>query len=276
MTRNLRIQPDFFEHSDFKSPDEVQTLEIDFSPSQNLFSGIGKTFSRLRKLRIEESTVEILERADFADMRQLEELDLYDNRIKFLPEDVFSDLPNLTMLKLRENQIETLPKNLFSNMKKLRSLDMCKNRLTSFRSDIIKTLPQLQWIDLSENRIEIRENDAWNFPNLESLLLKYCRIQEIPKRFLTNMPKLIQLFMFSNKLTHLDRNLFANNPKIEWIDFAENDLKTIDVDFTKMKFLRDVILSGCVKGRFNAVSYNSDFLSIQELQDQVQKNCSRT
>lgn len=271
----MKIQPDFSNHSEFEGPEQVVTLEIDFQPSRHLYVGIGKTFPNLRKLRIEESTVESLERGDFADMQKLEELDFYDNRINYLPDEVFWDLPNLTLLKLRENQIEELPKKLFMNAKKIKSLDLCKNKLTEFDPDIIKSLPQLQWIDLSENQIEIKMTEAWNLPNLESLLLKYCRIDVLPQNFLMNMPKLVQLFLFSNRLTHLDKDLFKYNPHMEWIDFAENNLMSIGIDFTKLKNIKDVLVSGCVSGRFNAVSYNSDFSSLQDFQNQVDAKCRK-
>lgn len=158
INRNLKIRPNFSQHSKIKISNDVKKLRIQMKPASSIFAGIGESFRNLEKLDLGElstdsGSIQFIERADFANMQQLRELGLNENPINFIPEDVFWDLHNLEGLHMWNCKIENLPKDIFKNMKKLKFLYLGENKITQLDKDLFKNNLQLERINLFASKL---------------------------------------------------------------------------------------------------------------------------
>jgi hypothetical protein len=62
--QNLKIHPKIENYSVYK--DKYKRLDIKFSPSAHIFSGIGESFSNLDSLLIKDQSIKFVERSNFA------------------------------------------------------------------------------------------------------------------------------------------------------------------------------------------------------------------
>lgn len=73
----------------------------------------------------------------------------------------------------------------------------------------------------------IPKNLAAFFPNLKALSFTGSQINTLTNADLENLPEL-QLFMvLSNKVVSVDGDFFKNNLKLQYVDFAQNQLKSV-------------------------------------------------
>jgi Leucine-rich repeat (LRR) protein len=100
----------------------IESLNIKFSPSHYVFTGIAENFPKLKHLSVIKQSIKFVERENFAGLESLETLRLYRNQIESLPEDAFYDLPNLKILNLSCNQIKQFPTNIFSKLAKVEEI----------------------------------------------------------------------------------------------------------------------------------------------------------
>lgn len=86
----------------------ARQARIVFSPLEHLLPGIGEAFPYLETLYVSGKSVKLVQRRDFANMRQLTVLSL-GLSIEFLPDDLLTDLPKLTEIKLNSCGIDKIP-----------------------------------------------------------------------------------------------------------------------------------------------------------------------
>lgn len=169
--RNLKLNPKFGSHQKVKKSDDVRKLRIMMKPSNEIFAGIGEAFRNLEKLNLGEistgdGTIEFIERADFANMKNLKELGLNQNPLRFLPEEAFWDLPALEGLHLWNCKIAKLPKNLLINLKNLKKFFLGQNKVQHIDKDFFKNNLLLERVNLFGNKLKIIDVDFTKLPKL--------------------------------------------------------------------------------------------------------------
>jgi Leucine-rich repeat (LRR) protein len=197
-SQNLKIRPKFLNFTTVISTADIKYLNINFTTSTHIFSGIGETFSTLKELWIQSQSIKFVERSDFAGLRQLENLDLQANQIEFLPEDVFWDLPNLESLSLAANKIKKLPQSIFKNLRKLKQISLFRNKINHLPENLFANnfeikivfaeniplqtidvdftaLKNLRWLDLlNANCISFFARSATQFQETQRLINQNC------------------------------------------------------------------------------------------------------
>jgi Leucine-rich repeat (LRR) protein len=140
------------------------------------------------------------------------------------------------------------------------------------RSDFVG-LTRLTDLRLGFNQFEFLPEDVfWDLKKLEVLNLVQNKIKKLPENIFKNLKKLKKIFLNGNKIEHFPENLFVNNLEIEEIWAEKNPLKTIEVDFTALKNLRELYLtdSNCI----NVDAHGAT--QVQEAQRLINQNCSKT
>lgn len=128
-------------------------LEISFKPATYIFSGVGASFPKLKKLLVLDRNVKHIQRNNFDKMHFLEWLVLSENLIEFVPHDTFFDLPNLKRLYLQHNQIKQLSSKVFMFLVNLEYLELSKNALECLKSQLFERNPRLKNIFLEKNNL---------------------------------------------------------------------------------------------------------------------------
>jgi Leucine-rich repeat (LRR) protein len=168
---------------------DIKLLHINFAPSTYIFSGIGETFSNLKKLLITEQSIKFVERSDFAGLTQLEVLYLDGNQIEFLPEDVFWDLPNLEYLGLSNNKIKKIPENIFKNLKKLESIGLHINKIKHLPKDLFSKNLEIEKIWAENNPLKVIDVDFSTLKNLSWLFLSNANCIDFNAYFELQVPE---------------------------------------------------------------------------------------
>jgi Leucine-rich repeat (LRR) protein len=134
-------------------------------------------------------------------------------------------------------------------------------------------LTQLEELWLNQNQIEFLPEDVFlDLPNLEVLWLSNNKIKKLPENIFKNMKKLKEIELSNNEIDHLPEDLFMKNLEIEVILAVINPLKTIDVDFTKLKNLRRLNLKNT-----NCINFKAENeTQVQEAQRLINQSCTKT
>lgn len=134
----------------------------------------------------------------------------------------------------------------------------------------------------------IIEDTLWDLPNLERFQLD-GKLNELSDRTFERNGKLKEVYLASNELEFLPRKLFKNNFSLDWVNFKDNFLKIIEIDFIRLTSLKYIFLAGnvCINENFNKTdvqiegqcdyqnkstfSYQARIVEIQRL---IYSNCS--
>ncbi|KAG5668005.1 hypothetical protein PVAND_015962 [Polypedilum vanderplanki] len=135
--------------------DNETELEISYSNlGRHLSHGIGHVFKNLKGFDVSYSSVAIVDRTCFENMKNLKDLRLFFNDIEELPSDVFSDLQQLTIISLAKNKIKKLPNNLFDHNRELKILRLNDNLIEVIEREIFKYNLELKELSLQKNAIK--------------------------------------------------------------------------------------------------------------------------
>lgn len=151
---------------------DVKMLKIDFKSSTHIFPGIGETFPNLRRLRIDNQSIEIVERENFEGLEQLEVLDFSRNQIKYFINNIFWDLQNLTILAFSDNQIELLQKETFQNLKQITEINFSNNKIEHFPKDLFKNNLMLKRMFAYKNPLKTVDIDFTKLKKLRILWME--------------------------------------------------------------------------------------------------------
>jgi Leucine-rich repeat (LRR) protein len=111
---------------------------------------------------------------------------------------------------------------------------------------------------------------------LETLGIEDCEIEKLPENLFKNLKMLIIIDLNTNELTHLPKNLFADNLQLETVWLYGNKLQTIDVDFTKLPKIKTIYLRSnvCINELYRPeIPEDSTVATVQELQLKITNNC---
>ena len=236
-------------------------------------------------------------------LTRLKRLYLDNNSIQFLPPQVFSNMIALEELYLFKNRLESINFNnnnsLFDNMKHLKFLDLHSNNLTYFC--LFKEMPVLDSLLLSYNQIsrieginnclnltnlDVNNNKIANFPRdilqlkkLSTLNLQNNDLNEIPNA-LGLMNSLVRLNIEGNPLIRLVSKM-RNSSTEELKNYLKTRITDKDLEGTPMNKndLYDINMND--KERIVSFINNKTLmmnnkkiteLPIEEFQNSIQKN----
>lgn len=76
-----------------------------------------------------------------------------------------------------------------------------------------------------------------------------------------------------NRITHLDRDLFGNNTRLESINLNRNDIREIEINFSRLKNLIEVYLFKCSCVNSYYLKGNAIF-TLDSLNTLIKKRCN--
>ena len=158
-------------------------------------------------------------------LTRLKKIYLNENSLQFLPPNLFSQMVGLEEIYLYKNRLENICDNnssIFDNMKHLKFLDIHSNYLTFF--NIFTEMPILDALLLSYNQIQfIRGLDkCYNLTNLD---LNNNKIAEFPSDIL-KLKKLTTLNLQNNDLNSIPNSLGLMNNLVR-LNIEGNPLKRL-------------------------------------------------
>ncbi|KAJ6636229.1 Chymotrypsin-C [Pseudolycoriella hygida] len=164
----------------------------------------------------------------------------------------YSDSSSLNMKVISRSNFENM-KNLFE--------------IVIHKSDI-ETLPEDTFCEL---------------PKLERFQLD-GKLKKLPENIFQMNPRLKEVYLASNALQKLPRHLFKNNTLLDWVNFSNNLIKIIEIDFSQFANVRYVFLDGnvCINKNFIKTEILNENLyqetnavgKVMELQRLIYNNCS--
>ncbi|XP_060800359.1 protein phosphatase PHLPP-like protein isoform X2 [Amyelois transitella] len=171
----------------------------------------------------------------------LKELLLHDNCIQSLPENFFSVCDRLSILNLSNNRLNRLPHARGPSSHCLERLYLTANCLTDNAADVITAFRGLKILHIAYNCLSSLPESCVNFwPEIEELVLSGNTLVKLPD----NLPQLNKIRVVrahSNKLRSVP--MFACSASIKILDFAHNELDSIDLRLLAPKQLKFLDIS---------------------------------
>ena len=158
-------------------------------------------------------------------LTRLKKLFLNENSLQFLPKNIFSKMIGLEEIYLYKNRLENICdsySSIFDNMKHLKFLDMHSNYLTIF--NIFTEMPILDSLLLSYNQIQ-QVNGLDKCYNLTNLDINNNKISEFPPDIL-KLKKLTTLNLQNNDLNGIPNTLGLMNNLVR-LNIEGNPLKRL-------------------------------------------------
>ena len=195
-------------------------------------------------------------------LTRLKKIFLNENSIQFLPPNLFSKMIGLEEIYLYKNRLENICDNnssIFDNMKHLKFLDIHSNYLTIF--NIFTEMPILDSLLLSYNQIQyINGLDKCN--NLTNLDLNNNKIADFPPDIL-KLKKLTTLNLQNNDLNSIPNTLGLMNNLVR-LNIEGNPLKRL---VGKMRNCSTQELKNYLKTRITDADLENTPMSKDDLYD---------
>ncbi|XP_059060408.1 protein phosphatase PHLPP-like protein isoform X2 [Achroia grisella] len=171
----------------------------------------------------------------------LKELLLHDNCIQALPENFFSVCDRLQILNLSNNKLNRLPHARGPSSHCLERLYLTANCLTDNVADVIIAFRGLKILHIAYNCLTNLPDSCVNFwPEIEELVLSGNSFLKLPE----NLPQLNNIRIVrahSNRLKSVP--MFACSASVKILDFAHNELDSIDLRLLAPKQLKFLDIS---------------------------------
>ncbi|KAJ2953669.1 hypothetical protein O0L34_g1284 [Tuta absoluta] len=171
----------------------------------------------------------------------LKEIILHDNCIQSLPENFFSVCDRLCVLNLSNNRLTRLPPARGPSSHCLERLYLTANCLTDEVADVIIAFRGLKVLHMACNCLTCLPDSCVNFwPEIEELVLSGNSFTRLPEN-LPNLNNIRVVRAHSNKLRTVP--MFACSASIKILDFAHNELDSIDLRLLAPKQLKFLDIS---------------------------------
>ncbi|XP_041469788.1 protein artichoke-like [Lytechinus variegatus] len=202
----------YFSTTAFKDLAKLERLYLKYEKSTFL-AGTFTNLNSLLVLDLSNTPIKVSENSieQFRNLTQLQELqmetaqmkdiDLYDNRKN---QSLFAGLCSLRLLRLTNNHLQNLESRVFQNLSKLHFLDMSNSKIIVLSSGIFESLSSLQTLFLGGNQL-----------------------QKIPEDMFNSLYHLTVISIRDNNLQDLDTNSFAQNPRLNDLHLAGNQITNI-------------------------------------------------
>ena len=195
-------------------------------------------------------------------LTRLKKLFLNENSLQFLSRNIFSKMIGLEEIYLYKNQLEDIcdsSSSIFDNMKHLKFLDIHSNHLTIF--NIFTEMPMLDSLLLSYNQIQ-QINGIDKLNNLTNLDLNNNKISEFPLDIL-KLKKLSTLNLQNNDLNSIPNTLGLMNNLIR-LNIEGNPLKRL---VGKMRNCTTEELKNYLKSRITEQDLDNTPMTKEDLYD---------
>lgn len=163
-------------------------------------------------------------------------LKFYGNTLNQIGTHTFSNFRKLSQLGLVNNNIELIEDNSFSGSV-IKTLDLSRNKIEMILSNTFDG-SEITRIVLKYNKISHINENAFN-KHLEVLQLDYNNLEHLQDGFAKNSPKLSELTISDNKLTHISG--IPSLVKVKKLDFSFNNINYINLqefeDFKDLIYL---------------------------------------
>lgn len=171
----------------------------------------------------------------------LKELLLHNNCIQALPENFFSVCDRLCMLNLSNNRLSRLPRVRGISSHILERLYLTANCLNDESIDVIATFRGLKVLHMAYNCLTNLPENFFNFwPEMEELVVSGNSLTKLPD----SLPQINNLKIVrahSNRLRSVP--MFACSASVKVLDFAHNELDSIDLRLLAPKQLKFLDIS---------------------------------
>lgn len=106
-------------------------------------------------------------------------------------------------------------------------------------------MPKLRELNVRNNNVEIiAEDTLWDLPRLIEFDISYNKLETLEKNTFEKNLRLERLFAGSNEIEFLPEDLFKNNEMLQYVQFDNNKLTKILVDFRHLKVIQIINLRG--------------------------------
>ncbi|KAG6452536.1 hypothetical protein O3G_MSEX007684 [Manduca sexta] len=184
----------------------------------------------------------------------LKELLLHDNCIQALPENFFSVCDRLCILNLSNNRLSRLP-HARGMSQSLECLYLTANCLSDDVAEVIIAFRGLKILHLAYNCLTNLPDNCISFwPDIEELVLSGNSLSKLPE----SLPQLNNIKIVrahSNKLRSVP--MFACSPSIKILDFAHNELDSLDLRLLAPKQLKFLDISCNKKLQVDPSQFNA-------------------
>ncbi|XP_075992360.1 PH domain leucine-rich repeat protein phosphatase isoform X1 [Anticarsia gemmatalis] len=171
----------------------------------------------------------------------LRELLLHDNCIQSLPENFFSVCDRLCVLNLTNNRLSRLPHARGPSSHCLERLYLSANCLTDEVADVIIAFRGLKILHIAYNCLTVLPEACINFwPDIEELVLSGNCLSRLPET-LPQLNNIRVVRAHSNRLRSVP--MFACSASVKILDFAHNELDSIDLRLLAPKQLKFLDIS---------------------------------
>lgn len=171
----------------------------------------------------------------------LKELLLHDNCIQSLPENFFSVCDRLCVLNLSNNRLGRLPPTRGPSSHCLERLYLTANCLQDDVADVIIAFRGLKILHIAYNCLTILPDSCINYwPDIEEMVLSGNSLLRLPE----SLPQLNNIRVVrahSNRLKSVP--MFACSASVKILDFAHNELDSIDLRLLAPKQLKFLDIS---------------------------------
>ncbi|KAK3849967.1 hypothetical protein Pcinc_043303 [Petrolisthes cinctipes] len=190
------------------------------SVGQHTFQGL----SSIKELYLDHNSMKEIYPNAFQSMKALEILDMSSNELSSIKRDLFqSELP-IWQLDIDNAHIREIEEGSFEALINLETLSLRGNNLRRLQQDFLK-LTQLRNLYVSGNSfLSLDANSLTGLPNLETLELNNCDIDNIPDNFFDSSMSLWFLSIAGNKLTYLKPAAFVGLNDLTKLDLSSNSL----------------------------------------------------
>ncbi|ROT62627.1 putative chaoptin [Penaeus vannamei] len=258
----------------FSTTRSLSSLSLDNNRLTSLNKGTFAHLAELRELRLQNNRLTRIER-----LTMLERLNMDDNEIMDIEPQTFQKLPNLTTLDLSNNQIFVIRRYMFegsiplrtlnlkgsmineidpdafADLRFLEELNLKKNMLVSLHKLYFRT-PSIRNLNLADNHFDtVAEDSLYDLPNLDTLDLSGCRLENLPAHLLAEASELRTLNLARNNLPpgvfanlsitrlNLADNIFSQIPNAMFLDGMAS-LRTLNMSGNPMKRVTGILVAG--------------------------------
>ncbi|XP_046981524.1 uncharacterized protein LOC124550840 isoform X3 [Schistocerca americana] len=190
---------------------------------------------RLEYLNITDTKLRSLPRDLFRDTRDLKHLLVQNNpNLRSLDNDVFRDASKLEDVILDRNDISSLDRDVFTHLTNVKRLNLAYNKIRSLPEGIFRDNRELQELGLSGNPLRITADTARdllrNNAKLRVLLMRDCKLEDLPTGLLRNASNLEWLDLSSNDISQFPSDFIQDCTKLAYLGLAYNKLKVLSSD----------------------------------------------
>ena len=220
-------------------PDGIDSLLLDHT-SIKMLNIFPKNYYQLKMLNIERSSLFNIEKGTFSSLHRLRNLSLMKNELPNLHKDIFGVKSSLTHLNIAKNKFKLMPVEAICQLRSLILLDLHTNPQMAnitFSDKCFLNLRSMSTINLSDNDLNKSTTCYDMFKSLSrssitTLQLSNCKIYYPHYLLFKYTTTLKYLYLDSNPISILPRDLFRHLPRLEVLQITKTHLK--DVSFNSL------------------------------------------